>query len=93
MKYLAYADSFQNQLYQIILSGIPLECHFFFIQLRPDVSLVQTACKVYQQTAMAVVEKSPFSAHTFIIVKYNKGNFIIVFVNSRFLFIIQVLSY
>ena len=28
-------------------------------------------------------EKSPFSTHTFIILKYNEGNFIIVFVKFK----------
>ena len=46
---------FQNELFQTILSGIPL-CETVWIQILLDVlsslSWVQTVCKGYQQTAL-----------------------------------------
>ena len=47
---------FQNQLFQKILSGIPLECRAVWIQIRPDILSgliwIQTVCKDYLQTTL-----------------------------------------
>ena len=54
--FLLYADFFQNQLFQKILSGIPPACQSVWIQIRTDISLgliwVQTVWTGYQQTTL-----------------------------------------
>ena len=53
---LSSADFFQNQLFRIILSGIPSECQTVWIQIKPDIMSgliwIQTVCKGYQQTIL-----------------------------------------
>ena len=47
---------FKINLFEIILSGIPLECQTVWIQIRPDVLTgliwVQSVCKGYKQTTL-----------------------------------------
>ena len=54
--FLSSADFFQNQLFQIILSGILSECQTVWIQIRSDILSgqiwVQTVCKSYLQTTL-----------------------------------------
>ena len=62
--FLSSADIFQNQLFLIILSGMPLDCQTVWIQIRPDIlwhycqawSGSKLFAKGYQQTALGGIE-------------------------------------
>ena len=65
MLFLLSADSFQNQLFRKILSGIPSESHTVSIQIRRDDLLdliwLQTVCKGYQQKTLGGKELKAYT--------------------------------